>query len=223
MIISLNAYLLASVSSSKFHCKFGLAKTRASLIFFFKSSNSLHYVLPQCNLFILEVKVCNGTVTMEKFTMNFLKYWAAPMKLLASFTLVGIDHRVMAAIFYGSTLNSPPPTMCPRYIKEVFPNSHFCKLAINWFFLKVSSTYITCEKFSFQVLLNISMSSRYTITKESMKGCSTSFISLINISSGLHNPKCITNHSHKPYLILNVVFHMSSYFIFTLWFLIKIC
>jgi hypothetical protein len=74
MSASPNAYPLVSVSSSKDYWKFGIDKTGASLIFFFKSSNSLCFVLPQLNLFPWEVMECNDVITLEKFTMNLLKY-----------------------------------------------------------------------------------------------------------------------------------------------------
>ena len=123
----------------------------------------------------------------------------------------------MVAIFPGSTLNSPLPIMCPIYIKDIILDSHFYKLVISQFFLKVTSKCATREKCSCHVLMNISMSCIFTITKVSMKGHITSFISLIKFAGALHKPKGIPNHSYKPCLILNVVFHISSALILTLW------
>ena len=74
MSIDPNAYPLELFFDSNGRCKFGMANTRALLILFFKSSNSLFCFLPQQMLFPLVVMACNGASTMEKLIMNFLKY-----------------------------------------------------------------------------------------------------------------------------------------------------
>src|SRR3954466_1388411 len=46
-----------------------------------------------------------------------------------------------------------------------------------------------------------------------MKARKTSFINLMKVLGALVNPKGITNHSYKPNLVLNAVFHSSPNFI----------
>jgi hypothetical protein len=61
--------------------------------------------------------------------------------------------------------------------------------------------------FSSQVLLKMMMSSKYTTTKELVKGLNTSSINLMNLDGAFFNPKGMTNHSKRPSLDLKVVFH----------------
>jgi hypothetical protein len=53
------------------------------------------------------------------------------------------------------------------------------------------------------------MSSKYTTTKELVKGINTSSINLIKVVGAFVKPKGMTNHSKKPFLDLKVVFHTS--------------
>jgi hypothetical protein len=52
------------------------------------------------------------------------------------------------------------------------------------------------------------MSSKYTTTKELVKGLNTSSINLMKVGASF-KPKGMTNHSNIPSLDLNVVFHTS--------------
>jgi hypothetical protein len=51
------------------------------------------------------------------------------------------------------------------------------------------------------------MSSKYTTTKELVKGLSTSSINLMKVVGAFVNPKGMTSHSKRPSLDLKVVFH----------------
>jgi hypothetical protein len=53
------------------------------------------------------------------------------------------------------------------------------------------------------------MSSRYTTTKQLVKGLNTSSINLMKVVGAFVNPKGMTNHSKRPSLDFNVVFHTS--------------
>jgi hypothetical protein len=53
------------------------------------------------------------------------------------------------------------------------------------------------------------MSSRYTTTKELVKGLNTSSINLMKFVGTFVRPKDMTNHSKRPSLDLKVVFHAS--------------
>jgi hypothetical protein len=53
------------------------------------------------------------------------------------------------------------------------------------------------------------ISSKYTTTKESMKGLITSFLNLMKVVGAFVKPKGMTNHSKRPSLDLKVVFHTS--------------
>jgi hypothetical protein len=53
------------------------------------------------------------------------------------------------------------------------------------------------------------MSSKYTTTKELVKGLNTSSINLMKVVGAFVEPKGMTNHSKRPYLDLNVVFRTS--------------
>ena len=50
-------------------------------------------------------------------------------------------------------------------------------------------------------------------TNLSMKALKTWFINLMNVLGALNKPKGMTNHSYKPALVLNVVFHSSPFLI----------
>jgi uncharacterized protein YdaL len=52
------------------------------------------------------------------------------------------------------------------------------------------------------------MSSKYTTTKELVKGLNTSSINLMKVVGAFFNPKGMTNHSKRP-LDLKVFFHTS--------------
>jgi hypothetical protein len=53
------------------------------------------------------------------------------------------------------------------------------------------------------------MSSKYTTTKELVKGLNTSPISLMKVIGAFVRPKGMTHHSKRPYLYLKVVFQTS--------------
>jgi hypothetical protein len=61
------------------------------------------------------------------------------------------------------------------------------------------------------------MSSRYTTTKESVKGLNTSSINLMKVAGAFIKPKGMTNHSKRPSLDLKVVFHTSVCSMGTWW------
>jgi hypothetical protein len=62
---------------------------------------------------------------------------------------------------------------------------------------------------SFKVLLKMRMSSKYTTTKELVKGFNTSSINHMKVVGVLVKPKGMTNHLKRTYLDLKVVFHTS--------------
>jgi hypothetical protein len=51
------------------------------------------------------------------------------------------------------------------------------------------------------------ISSRYTTTKELVKGLNKSSINLMKVVGAFVKPKAMTNHSKRPSLDLKVVFH----------------
>jgi uncharacterized protein YdaL len=53
------------------------------------------------------------------------------------------------------------------------------------------------------------MSSKYTTTKELVKGLNTSSIALMKVDGAFFKPKGMTNHLKRPSLDLKVVFHTS--------------
>jgi hypothetical protein len=53
------------------------------------------------------------------------------------------------------------------------------------------------------------MLSKYTTTKELVKGLNTSSIILMKVVGALVKPKGMTNHSKRPSLDFKVVFHTS--------------
>jgi hypothetical protein len=53
------------------------------------------------------------------------------------------------------------------------------------------------------------MSSRYTTTKELVKGLNTSSINLMKVVGAFVKPKGMTDHLKRPSLDLKVVFHTS--------------
>jgi hypothetical protein len=58
-------------------------------------------------------------------------------------------------------------------------------------------------------MLKMRMSSKYTTTKELVKGLNTSFVNLMKVVGAFVKPKGMANHSKRPYLHLKVVFHTS--------------
>jgi hypothetical protein len=60
----------------------------------------------------------SGATTTENEAMNFHKYYVSPKKLLTSVTIVGTGHFMMASIFVGSILSSPPPITYPKYTND---------------------------------------------------------------------------------------------------------
>jgi hypothetical protein len=60
------------------------------------------------------------------------------------------------------------------------------------------------------------MSSKYTTTKELVKGINTSSINLMKVV-GAFKPKGMTSHSKRPSLDLKVVLHTSIGSMGTLW------
>ena len=66
-------------------------------------------------------------------------------------------------------------------------------------------------RYSFQVWLNIRMSSKYTTTNDLVNGCKMSSISrLMKVVITFVNPKNMTSHSKRPSLALKAVFHTSE-------------
>jgi hypothetical protein len=59
---------------------------------------------------------------------------------------------------------------------------------------------------SSQFVLKVRMASKYTTTKELLKGPNTSSINLIKVVGAFVRPKGMTKHSKRPYLYLKVVF-----------------
>jgi hypothetical protein len=53
------------------------------------------------------------------------------------------------------------------------------------------------------------MSSKYTTTKELVKGLNTSSINLMKVVGAFVKPKGMTSHSKRPYLDLKALFHTS--------------
>jgi cyanate permease len=53
------------------------------------------------------------------------------------------------------------------------------------------------------------MSSKYTTTKELVKGLNSSSTNLMKVVGAFVKPKSMTNHSKRPSLYLKVVFHTS--------------
>jgi hypothetical protein len=54
------------------------------------------------------------------------------------------------------------------------------------------------------------MSSKYTTTKELVKGINTSSINLMKVVGEFVEPKGMTSHSKRPSLNLKVFFHTST-------------
>jgi hypothetical protein len=59
------------------------------------------------------------------------------------------------------------------------------------------------------------ISSRYTTTKDLVKGLNTSSINLMKVVGAFVNPKGMTNHSKRPYLDLKFAYHTSFDFMGT--------
>jgi hypothetical protein len=62
---------------------------------------------------------------------------------------------------------------------------------------------------SSQVPLKMRISSKYTTTKELLKGLNTPSINLMKVVGAFVKPKGMTNHLKRPSLDLKVVFHTS--------------
>jgi hypothetical protein len=62
------------------------------------------------------------------------------------------------------------------------------------------------------------MSSKYTTTKELVKGLNTSSIDLIKVVGAFVKPKGMTIHSKRPYLDFKVMFHTSIDSMGTWWY-----
>jgi hypothetical protein len=62
---------------------------------------------------------------------------------------------------------------------------------------------------SSQVILKMRMSSKYTTTKELVKGLNTSSINLMKMVGPFVKPKGMTIHSKRPSLDLKVIFYTS--------------
>jgi hypothetical protein len=58
-------------------------------------------------------------------------------------------------------------------------------------------------------MLKMRMSSKYTTTKELVKGLNTSSINLMKVVGAFVKIKGMTSHSKRPSLDLKVVFHTS--------------
>ena len=151
----------------------------------------------------------------EKLPINFLQHYSTPKKLLTSVTLLCLGQFKITSTLEWLIFASPTPPMCPKYTKEVFPNSHFDIFKNNCSFLKTSSTFFTCMTCSSLDFLNIRISSNYTMAKSSRNGLNTSFITLMKIVGSFVRLKGITSHSNDPCLVLNEVFQMSSSTILT--------
>jgi hypothetical protein len=61
------------------------------------------------------------------------------------------------------------------------------------------------------------MSSKYTTTKELVKGLNTSSINLMKVAGAFVKPKGMTIHSTRPYLDLKSFFHTLVGSMGTLW------
>jgi hypothetical protein len=61
------------------------------------------------------------------------------------------------------------------------------------------------------------MSSKYTTTKELVKGLNTSFINLMKVVGAFVKPKGMTNHSKRPSLDSKAIFHTSAGSMGTWW------
>jgi hypothetical protein len=62
------------------------------------------------------------------------------------------------------------------------------------------------------------MSSKYTTINLLINACNIWFIKCINIVGAFVSQNYMTNHSYKPYLVLNAVFHSSFFFIVIWWY-----
>ena len=156
------AYSLTSVCISNGCFKSGNAKTRAELIFCFKASNSFFYFPPHQKTNFTVVKACSGAAMEEKLAINFLHYFTAPRKLLTFVTDLGIGQFIMIETLEGSIFNSPPPTMWPKYTKQVFPNSPLDIFRDNYSFLMISKNFLTCLTCSSHDFLKI----KYHLTRQ---------------------------------------------------------
>jgi hypothetical protein len=70
---------------------------------------------------------------------------------------------------------------------------------------------------SSQVLLKMRMSSKYTTTKELVKGLNASSINLMKVVGAFVRPKGMTNHSKRPSLDFKSVFQTSVGSMVTWW------
>jgi hypothetical protein len=62
------------------------------------------------------------------------------------------------------------------------------------------------------------MSSKYTTTNLPLNARNTWFLKRINVLGAFVSQNGMTNHSYKPYLVLNAVFHSSPSFILIWWY-----
>ena len=160
---------IAYVSISNGCCKSGNVRTGAVLIFSFKVSKYFWCLPPHWKICLTLVKACNGAAMEENPEMNFLQYWTTPRKLLTSVTVLSLGQFTITTTLARSTHRWPPPIIWPKYTKEVFANSHLYIFTYNFSFLSTSKTFLTCLMCSSQFLLKIRISSRYTITKSSIR------------------------------------------------------
>ena len=98
------------------------------------------------------------------------------------------------------------------------PNEHFSKFAYNWCCQRALRTCRRCCNRYAQLLLKMRMSSRYTTTKDMVKGRKISSINLMKVVGALVKQKFMTNHSKRPSLDLKEIFLTSICSIGTWWY-----
>jgi hypothetical protein len=123
--------------------------------------------------------------------------------------LFGDGHYLIALIFSRSIFNSLKEITKPKYMSYFFIKECFFIFMSNFSCWDLLIIDVKCFKSSPSVLLNISMSSIYTMTNFPMKSFNTSFINLINVFGEFFNPNVMTNHSKKPSFFLNAIFYSS--------------
>jgi len=96
---------------------------------------------------------------------------------------------------------------------------HFSKLAYRLCCPRVWRTCWMCYKCSSQLLLKTRVSSRYTTTKELVKGCNMPSINIMKFVGEFIKPKGMTNHSKIHFLDLKTFFHTSFCSMGTWWYL----
>ena len=177
------------------------------IIFCLKVWKDVYFCSLHWKIYLLLVTSCKGEVIWEKSIINFLKYWTTPKKLLTSITLVGFGQSTIVLNLLGSILSCPWPITWPKYS---LPNSHFEYFNNNLSLFKVLNTYLRCITCSSQIELQIWISSKYTIIKESINGWSRSLITLMKVVGALHKPNGTISHLNRSYLVLRATFHISS-------------